>query len=173
MKKYAAIVGLALLLVGIAYIRAIFSHQEYASGISAEVGAAIPQDILDDYVMKKEASARQDSLRRLYADSLDNMRDLVSAASENTQESDSLQALVSELRRKLDSAEKKSQEARQEKDIQFEKLIAGFYKGEIERLPADLTEYEREVSVNEIRNKALKYFGVSSKRLDRIIKKYR
>lgn len=172
MRKYAVIVGLALLLIGIAYIRAIFSHQDHG-GIPDEIGTSIPADLVDDYVKKEAAAARLDSLHQLYADSLEAMRALAESSSQNKHTTDSLESLIDELSEKLDAAEKKARKARNEKDAQFEKLVAGFYRGEMDRLPADLSRYEREVSVKEIRSKALKYFGVSSEKLDRIIKKYR
>jgi len=173
MKKYAAIVGLALLLIGIAYVRAIFSHQDHSGGIPNEVETAIPADILEDYVMKEEAASRLDSIQCLYVDSLDKMRALVSASADGRQATDSLDSVINALSQKLDSAENDARRATTEKDALFEKLIAGFYQGEMERLPADLSRYEHEVSVKEIRDKAMKYFGVTSEKLDRIIKKYR
>lgn len=39
-------------------------------------------------------------------------------------------------------------------------------------LPAHPSEYEHEVSVKGIGTRALKYFGISSEKLDRILKKY-
>lgn len=173
MKKYAAIVGLALLLIGIAYVRAIFSHQDRTAGLPAEVENALPTDVLDDYAIKEEVASRLDSVRLLYADSLDKMKALVSASAENRQASDSPESVIVLLTNKLDSAENDALRARSEKESQFEKLIAGFYQGEVSRLPADLSRYEHEVSVNEIRDKAVKYFGVTSNQLDSIIKKYR
>jgi hypothetical protein len=173
MKKYVAIVGLALLLIGIAYVRAIFSHQDHTGGIPDEVGAAIPADVLDDYVMKEEAASRLDSVQRVYADSIGKMQALVSASAESEEVTDSLKSVIDKLSHKLKSAEQEARQAKKAKESQFEKLVAEFYKGEINRLPADLSQYEREVSVKEIRDKALKYFGVTSRKLDRIVKKYR
>ncbi len=173
MKKYVAIVGLALLLIGIAYVRAIFSHQDHPGDLPKEVGATVPADILDDYVMKEEVAARLDSVQQLYADSIDTMQAMVTASAENERATDSLQAVIDELTKKLASAEKKARQAKNEKESQFDKLIAGFYTGEIDRLPADLSRYERDVSIKEIRDKAMKYFGITSQKLDRILKKYR
>ncbi len=173
MKKYAAIVGLALLLIGIAYVRAIFSHQDRTGGLPVEVKNALPADVLDDYVVKEDVASRLDSVRRLYVDSLDNMRAMLSASAENKQVADSLDSVIESLSQKLSAAEKDARKAQAQKESQFEKLIAGFYRGEIDRLPADLSPYERDVSIKEIRDKAMNYFGVTSKKLDRIIKKYR
>jgi len=173
MKKYVAIVGLALLLIGIAYVRAIFSHQDRTDGFPSEVGKAIPANVLDDYVMKEEAASRLDSVRRIYADSLGKMQEIIAASEDSKLAADSLKSLLDELSHKLEAAEKEARQARSAKESQFEKLVAGFYKGEVSRLPADLSTYEHEVSVNEIRDKAKKYFGINSKKLDRIIKKYR
>ena len=85
---------------------------------------------------------------------------------------DSLQKEIERLAQKLKRAESEAGRADKDKTIQFEKMVAAFYSGEMKRLPSDLSPYERKVSVEEIKNKAMNYFAISSKTLSRIVKKY-
>jgi len=171
-RKIFAILALALLLIGVAYVRALFSHQERLGAFSPEVSRVLPPDMLDDYLKKDEASRTLDSLRQFYADSLARLTTLWSVTIDSLPSAnvDSLQELISGLKEKLDSAEEEVSDAQRSKVNQFEKLVASFYKGEVSQLPSDLSQYEREVSIKEIKDKAQKYFGLSADALDRILR---
>jgi len=173
-KKYILVTVLALVLIGIAYIRALLSHQDHPPHLSEEARASVPAEILEEYIRKDEVSARMDSIHRLYTDSLENIRLRWSNASDSADSAsvDSLRKEIERLTQKLDRAESEAGRADKEKTIQFEKMVAAFYSGEIKRLPSDLSPYEHKVSVEEIRNKAMNYFEISSKTLSRIVKKY-
>lgn len=174
-RKITTIVALVLLLIGIAYVRALFSNQDRNSALPPEVIQTIPADILDDYLKKEEAAQRLDSLHQFYRDSLEISNVLLTAAIDGRSqiEVDSLQALIEQLQKKLGQAENNIAKAKRGKTEQYEKLIAAFYNGEISQLPPDLTNYEREVSIKEVNNKAQKYFGISAKTLSRIVKNHK
>jgi hypothetical protein len=174
-KRLIIVAGLVLLLIGIAYVKALFSHQDRDQALSPEVVEVVPANLLDDYIQKEEAANRLDSLHRLYADSLQKLNSLLTEAADTQSQADidSLHILVENLRNRVTQAEKNAKKAKQGKTQQFEKLVATFYKGEIAQLPSDLSKYEREVSIKEIKAKAQKYFGVSAKSLNRMVKKHR
>jgi len=173
--KFIIIFGLALLLIGIAYIRALVSHQNDRTVIPSEAVSSVPANLLDSYVQKEDAQRRLDSICRLYTDSLTGLKSAWSASvdSQSREKTESLRLVIDELERKLTRAEKAASQAKDEKTQKFEKLVAAFYNGEVAQLPADLSDYERGVSLNEIRDKAQKYFGVSSQTLNRILSKYK
>lgn len=170
-RKIIVVIALALLLIGIAYVRALFSHQERRGAISPEVSRSIPADLLDDYYNKDSAARSLDQLRQLYSDSLIRLAALGTAMDDSLPRPpiDSLRELIRELQEKLDSSVEEVREARLNQASQFEKLVAAFYQGEISRLPSDLSRYEREVSIKEIKDKACKYFGLSADSLDNIL----
>ncbi len=174
-SKIVVIIFLAVLLIGVAYIKALFSHQDREGVLTSEVAGKVPPEIMDDYLKKDEAVRTQDSLKLLYADSLNKITAKWSNMVDSLPQAniDSLQSLIEQLKKKADEAEENAEKAKRGKTEQFEKLIGAFYKGEIAQLPADLTQYEREVSTKEIKSKAIKYFGISSESLKRIIKKYK
>jgi non-ribosomal peptide synthetase component E (peptide arylation enzyme) len=174
-RKFIAIAFLALLLIGIAYVRALLSHQDREHALSPEVTRAIPAELIDDYIKRDEATRSFDSLRLFYVDSLEKLTSYRETVidSQPREDIDSLQADISKLRDQVKQAEKNVEKAKRGKTEQFEKLIAAFYEGELTQLPSDLSKYERDVSIKEIKGKAQKYFGVSSKKLNTIIKKYK
>jgi hypothetical protein len=97
---------------------------------------------------------------------------LAASGTSDSAEIEKLQAEIHQLTQRIRGAETEAKQAKSEMATQFEKMVATFYNGEIRRLPADLNQYEHKVSVEEIRNKAMNYFGISSKELSRIVKKY-
>lgn len=172
-SKIAIIIFLALLLIGVAYIKALFSHQDRDRSLSGEAIGKIPSEMVDDYIKKDETVRTLDSLRLFYADSLDKITNYWSDTIDPLSQAmiDSLQCLVEQLKENVGEAENNVRKAKEDKTIQFERLVKAFYDGELAQLPADLSQYERDVSINEIKNKATEYFDVSLKTLDRIIKK--
>jgi len=169
--KLIAIVFLALLLIGIAYVRALFSNQERAISQLSSVSGTVPEDILVEYLNKDEAAHRVDSVFRLFSDSLAKLNEYWTSMIDSMplEESDSLENTIADLKEELKDTEERLTQARQERSNQFEKMVKAFYSGEISRLPSDLSNYEREVSIKEIKGKARDYFEISSKRLNEII----
>lgn len=172
--KALIIIFLALLLIGLAYVKSLLSHQDKNSAFPAEATQMIPEDILDDYIKKDAAAKALDSLQQVYSDSLTKLTGAQPAVdSQSMAAADSLESLISKLRKEHDQAKKEAKTAKQNKTRQFEKLVAAFYRGEISQLPGDLSDYEREVSIKEIKKKAMKYFDLSEKSLKRIVAKYK
>lgn len=173
--RYIVLLALVLALVGIAYVRALFSHQDRPETVSPEVFESLPPDLLDDYLEKDEVARRLDSLQNFYADSLEKaFAGWESAKNEKAEAvADSLRRDVENLQNKLKTAQADVTRAEQSKTQQFEKLVLAFYHGEIAQLPSDLSKYERDVSVKEIKHKAQKYFGITSQKLNTILKKHK
>ena len=69
-RKVIIVVALALLLIGIAYVRALFSHQDRKTALLPEVTKAVPSEILDGYLKKEEAAQTLDSIHKIYSDSM-------------------------------------------------------------------------------------------------------
>ncbi len=182
-SKYLIIVALALVLIGIAYVRALFSHQEENKATGQDIDRASSTEILEDYIGKEDVSHLIDSVRQFYVDSLgqfysDSLLRLKSytldnASGEAMVNTDSLVKEIGQLDSKLSEAEQEVVEFKQNQQKQFEKMIYGFYSSEIASLPSDLSNYERAVSIKEIKGKAKKYFGVSADSLNKIIKKHK
>jgi hypothetical protein len=162
-RKVIAVIFLVLLLIGIAYVRALFSHQERHTSLSPEVAKVVPAELLDDYLSKEQDARGYDSLKQAYSDSLTRLNESLTGRIDSLPQAqtDSLQTLIGQLQQRLSVAEEDVREAECIQAEQFEKLIAAFYKGEVSKLPADLSSYEREVSIKEIKNKAREYFGLS------------
>lgn len=153
--KYLAIVVLVLALVGVAYVRAVYSRQER-------------QRLKVGMVPATEVDRVADSLRRFYADSI-GAAAAAALLPSVTAESDSLRAEISHLKAKLTAADGRVKELTSSATRQFEKAVRAFYNQEVAALPADLSSYERGVSIKEIKAKAMKYFGVSADALGRIL----
>lgn len=176
MKKRLVIAAApAFLLISIAYVKALFSHQDRQRALSPDVTEAVPADLLEDYIRIEEAADRLDSLHRIYSNSLSKVHSQLTEAAENQSQAeiDSLRNLVENLRNQVAEAETDAREAEQKKTLQFERLVTIFYYGELDQLLSDISEYERHVSIKEIKAKARKYFGVSAESLNRIVKKRR
>ena len=56
------------------------------------------------------------------------------------------------------------------KPVDSTKIIADYYQARLDRLPTDLTSYERKVALKEIRDEVCDYFHISAKRLNKIAK---
>lgn len=153
--KYLAIAVLVLALVGVAYVRAVYSRQERER---LKVGM----------VPATEVERMADSLRRFYADSIGSAA-VAALIPSVTAESDSLRAEIIRLKAELTAASGRIDELTDSAARRFEKAIRAFYNQEVAALPADLSSYERGVSIKEIKAKAMRYFGVSADALNRIL----
>jgi hypothetical protein len=172
-RKILIVIVLAAVLAGIAYVKALFSHQDRDGGSSTPLQTASPSFPGGGASSENPAGRSLDSIRLVYADSvtqlsmqLASLRDSVA-----TSGNDSLLGVVERLTDSLHTAQKGLAEARSLREKQLEQMVLGFYKGELASLPADLSNYEKGVSVKEIKAKAREYFGVSQERLEKILKK--
>ena len=154
--KYIAIVFLVVVLAGVAYIRALYSHQTHP-------------DTQSGMMSQTEVNVLVDSLRRFYVDSLASANAYSAVVSSDPVNIDSLKTEIARLNTELADASGEIKKLTADNARKMEKLIHSFYDHEVAALPADLSSYERSVSIKEIKGKAMKYFGVSSDHLNRIL----
>ncbi len=167
-KRFIIIVFLVVLLVAVAYMRALFSHQEREADPASSSQSKTPPA---DLVSRTEMTRVVDSVRQACLDSLLQAQGLSStgAAAASSALVDSLTTELTRLNSDLKSAEGRIKELDLGKTRQLEKLVHTFYSNEVAALPSDLSSYERSIAVKEIRGKALKYFGITADTLDRIL----
>jgi len=168
-KRVIVIVALAGLLIGVAYVRALFSHQERdGTGPTKSLGrpaaSLSPSDVT--YLLDSVRLYCIDSLNRIYYPHAG-----AQATSVAPPEAESLRQQIRVLTEKLDQSDSRLDDLGAEQARRFEKLVAAFYANEAAALPSDLSSYERTVSVREIKTKAMKYFGLSSDSLNEILAK--
>jgi hypothetical protein len=175
MKKYVIAILLVLVLVSIAYIKAIYSSQDRQKPQEISLG--------DDYISKDDVVKMADSLRLYFVDSVyAALSDTIS----NLAKDSVSDGKIAELNQTIDSLEKSHNElftkfATAQKDLDGAKndyselkldLAEKYYQEELKNLPVDLTDYEKTVSVKEIKSKTKEYFGLSTKQLNGIAQKY-
>ncbi len=171
--RLIAIVAVVLALVGIAYIRALYSNQERVEMIDSEISEQIN---MDDFVAKVDAYAMIDSVRIHYIDSLaalmaaDSMETMTDASGIAVQES--LHTEIKVLSDSMTTLKERISQLRMQHEISRDKLVYSYFTNEIALLPTDLSDYEMKVSVKEIKSKAKKYFDLSGTELESIIKKH-
>lgn len=153
--KYIAIVVLVMALMGVAYVRALYSRQSQSEAKAGMVPVA-------------EVDRMADSLRQYYADSVGTAAAAASVASFSV-ERDSLRAEIRRLNADLDATNIRIKELDGKATRQIEKAVRTYYNQEIAALPADLSSYERTISIKEIKANAVKCFGLSAESLDRIL----
>ncbi|MDD4051916.1 MAG: hypothetical protein PHR28_08480 [candidate division Zixibacteria bacterium] len=154
--KYIAIFLLVVVLASVAYFRALYSHQ-------------VHPETQPGMMPQAEVSRLVDSLRQYYVDSIGLANAYAASVPNDSVNVDSLKTEIARLNTDLSEAEGKVKELTAGNTRQMEKLIRSFYDHEVAALPADLTSYERSVSIKEIKGKATKYFGVSAESLNRIL----
>lgn len=185
MKKILLVIGLIAILAGLAYVRAIYSSQDTSGAFPADRSSISEKELLDNYMKKEDVLTLMDSVRQYYHDSMhtvivDSLSVLTatvqkSAKSTSTKDSkvvDSLKNANERLNERLAKANSEIKRINQSKSDQVAKYAEVFYKEEIRALPPDLTDYERAVSVKEIKAKTQKYFKLSAREVQNIAKKY-
>ncbi len=174
-----SIIILTLLLVGIAYVRALKSNQSEVSTQvqhTENVGEVAEQRTTDDYIKRDELGGLIDSVRLYYIDSLYTALSKSDSSSESSSgdiNTDSIIAANGELSGLIAELRREVAQVKSNNGDEFKKLVYRFYAGEISDLPADFTKYEKKVSVSEIKAKTNKYFNLKAGALDRIIKSYK
>jgi len=172
-RKILIVIVLASVLAGIAYVKALFSHQDREAGPAASRQSAAPSVPGGGHYGENPAGRSLDSLRLIYADSLTQLSMQLTSLRDSmvNNSGDSLQGVVERLRDSLHRAQKGLAESKSLREKQLEQMILAFYKGELAGLPTDLSSYEKGVSIKEIKAKAKGYFGVSQEKLEKILKK--
>jgi hypothetical protein len=154
--KYIAVVVLVVGLIGIAYMRALWSHQEHPQSQAGLISST-------------EVNRLIDSLRSYYIDSVSSTAAYSKPVAAGSVNGDSLKTEIARLEDDLVTAKNRIKELAADNARQIEKVIRTFYDLEVAALPADLSSYERTVSIKEIKGKVMKYFGVSAETLNRIL----
>jgi hypothetical protein len=158
--KYIVVMLLVIGLIGVAYVRALWSHQERPQSQAGMVSST-------------EVNRLIDSLRSYYIDSVGSAAAYSSPVPAISVSGDSLKAEIAHLESDLATANDRIKVLVSDNTRQTEKVIRTFYDHEVAALPADLTSYERTVSIKEIRGKVMKYFGVSAETLNHILSRKR
>lgn len=172
LKKYLIVIFLIVVLVGVAYIKAIFSNQDDGNPNKEELDGSISTVLPSDDISRDQAALLVDSVRQFFIDSLAQQYSaLLDDAEKYSKIGDSLTEAIKNTEGELNKANQRVKELEAAKKKQLDILVYKFYSGELASLPADLSDYERSVSIKEIKGKTRKYFGVSSNALKQIIKK--
>lgn len=174
-----SIIILTLVLVGIAYVRALYSNQSAPSAQANQtenIGAVSEKQATEDYISREELGGLIDSVRLYYIDSLYTALSKSDSSAEslsgeiNTDSiiaaNEELSGLIAELRSEVALVKSNNGD-------EFKRLVYRFYAGEIADLPTDFTKYEKKVSVSEIKAKTNKYFNLMDGALDRIIRSHK
>lgn len=178
MKKYIVATILIVVLVGIAYVKAIFSDQRAVKNRPSASETAPAEEPAG----KEAMAALIDSLRAYYIDSLyialsdssaTNPPSLLEKQDEIVQRADSLVIANQELALGLQKSQAAYDSLLNEYGMQTLTLARIFYKNEVALLPKDLSGYEREVSIKEIKSKMKSYFNLSDEQFDSIGVKHR
>ncbi|MCP4567661.1 MAG: hypothetical protein GY841_08785 [FCB group bacterium] len=171
-SKWILIVVLVLMLAGVAYIKAVYSNQDRSQSEITTLDQSQADDLDDTYISREDHERFVDSLRNVLLDSLTTINSLATGAEAviSQEMADSLTAEIKSVSRQLSALDKSFAELKRSKTRQFNKLVYSFYSNEMAALPADLSAYERKVSVREIKDKARKYFGLSADALNKIIR---
>jgi hypothetical protein len=162
-KKIILALGLVIVLVGLAYVRAIYSNQEKEKAAARQSQTDSTAAIRAAEERGRELARVIDSVRKYYIDSMYAAMSFVPAEG-GVVSADS-------LARQLEEAQGEIAELKRQNDRQMSRTVNSIYAVELASLPADLSDYERNVAVKEIKEKLRKYFGMSNESLQKILKK--
>lgn len=177
--KIVSVIILVLALIGLAYVQALFSRQKSGEAEDVWIGR---QESKEEFTRTEHYKSLVDSIRQFCLDSIlsegtfvtiDSMAPALLDSSTVYTRFDSLQNEIDRLGAELGIANDKIENYEIDKKAEFEKLVYRYYSREIASLPTDLTDYERSVSIKEIKGKATKYFGVTATKLEEIVRKHK
>lgn len=168
MKKVLLIILLLVLIVAVSYIKTVREHQR--SETYYENGKMEAARDLDAYQQEADSLKKLSAQQQLaFADSL------VQKDTRYRFEVDSLQNLVDTLEKNIStlSEAKTAANASVEKTTPTKPLskheqILNYYKRRYANLPKDLSEYEKRIAVNEIREETSLKFSISLAELKKI-----
>jgi septal ring factor EnvC (AmiA/AmiB activator) len=173
MKKILLVFLLLVLVVAVSYIKTVRDQ-------------ANRQKSYDEGLNKGEAEAtvyaqQADSLKELMAQSQAEFADSTASLTQvQSAEADSLRQVIADQQQALQkaTAKKKSAVKSAPKPKPADTLrsslnhaeILAFYKRKLEELPRDLTDYEKRVAVNEVREETVKKFAITLTQLEQLRK---
>jgi hypothetical protein len=174
MKKIGLALVLLAVVVGVGYLSALRNqaaeksrYQEgYAKG-TQEVSVVKKEADSLRMVLQKHEVALTDSLKTAaarYARQTDSLGGVIATK-------DSLLAVARSRKTPVQTAKSSKTSAKtvaSKADALSHAQILDYYKRRLGQLPADLSEYERKVAVNEIREETAKKFSISPSDLDKL-----
>lgn len=172
MKKILLVILLLVLIVGLSYIKTLREHER--SKTLFEEGKMTAARELD--ASQKEA----DSLKKASAEQQLAFADsLVQKDSRHRSEVDSLENLVDKLETRVTTlsqtkpATASVTKAPATKTLSQHEKILEYYKRRFANLPKDLSEYEKRIAINEIREETSQKFSITLAELKKIREKYK
>jgi G3E family GTPase len=173
MKKILLIVLLLVLVVAVSYIKTVREHQR-SEAFYDDGKMAAARDV-DAYQKETDSLKKATAEQQLaFADSL------VQKDTRHRSEVDSLENVVDQLEQKVNtlSQDKSSTTATvtkkpTTKTLSKHEKILDYYKRRFANLPKDLSEYEKRIAINEIREETSQKFSISLSELKKIREKYK
>ncbi|MDF1544343.1 MAG: hypothetical protein P1R58_04495 [bacterium] len=174
MKKIVLAIVLLAILAGVSYVKSI--RGQNVKNEAFKQGRKLSASELS------QTAAQAESLKIALSNKELELADSITARSlRETARMDSVVQLISEkekqidhLQGKLKKSQEKSSAGSQKTDPKeaLDKKIIEYYKTRYSRLPADLTEYEKKVSLNEIREETAAKYSITAAKLKEIRSRY-
>lgn len=167
MKKILLILLLLVLVVAVSYIKTVREHDR---------SEAFYEDGKMDAARDMDAYQREaDSLKKLTAEQQLAFADsLVQKDVRHRSELDSIENVVDDLETKVNTLSQNATETASVTKVpatntlsQHDKIL-NYYKRRFANLPKDLSEYERRIAINEIREETSQKFSISLAELKKI-----
>lgn len=173
MKKLVAVVVLLAALVAISYYQ-VQRRQGQETQIRQEATADQRAENAASEERAESLATELESTRALYSESLSVHTTLLSTSIDSLESvissKDSAIAQLASVKDSL-AARAKSSSAVVSNGKAAHGEILGYYRTEVDKLPGDLSSYERRVALGEIRERTAKKFAISVKRLNEIREK--
>ncbi|MEW5995638.1 MAG: hypothetical protein AB1744_14765 [Candidatus Zixiibacteriota bacterium] len=166
MKKVLLLIGLVFVVVGISYVKVVRQESRTAEALELGRNAAEREAAL----IKKQFESELDSLER---EQVAAAQTILAREQEYRLGYDSLKAVIDTLKAPP-SLEPELELSKEIPDtrVSREQEIVEHYRKLYRNLPADLSDYERQVAIREIRAETARKFSISQTELKRIREKH-
>lgn len=166
MKKILIAIGLLVIVLGVAYVKTIRDRKQTASFYQQGKNEA-----------QVEMKAQVDSLQTVIGEQEEEFSDsLIQIDTVYQTQIDSLEALIDsqqiELAALKTKAKANASKSKTVKTVTKEDRIIEYYKSRLKGLPEDLSEYERKIALNEIRQETIDKFSITADELKALRDKY-
>lgn len=179
MKKLLLALFLLVLLIGISYVKKLRqddkvseAHQSARQELSRELSEKEGQIDSLAYLAGQQQVQWADSLTKKHADHWRQVDSLENVIEKKSDSVGSLETQLQELRGAEENSSKGNISSAATSKNRHERILA-LYKKKHKALPTDLSEYERRVSLAEIREETARKFSISLAELDRIRAEYK
>ena len=175
MKKAALAIVFLGLLTAVCYYRANTQKQQKESAY--QLGLDEASHVVEEYdlwldsqhqVIQRQQHEAAESLwvRELaYRDALDSLQGIIAP---NQEKMDTLSQMFDKARSEAEEPES-TQQVSGRKAIEHEQILS-YYRKRLKNLPGDLSQYEKNVALREIRGETVQKFSISMRELDKIRK---